>query len=38
MKAGVSTRVLAKMVDIFIVLILAALPLYPVGPLLGFAL
>ncbi len=35
-KAAVSTRVLAKMVDILIVLVLAALPLYPVGPLLGF--
>jgi uncharacterized RDD family membrane protein YckC len=27
---------MAKMVDIFLVLALAALPLYPVGPLLGF--
>ncbi len=36
-KASVSTRVLAKLVDIFLVLVLAALPLYPVGPLLGFA-
>lgn len=36
MKAGVLPRVMAKMVDIFIVLALAALPLYPVGPLLGF--
>lgn len=37
MKASVLTRVLAKMVDIFLVLGLSALPLYPVGPLLGFA-
>jgi uncharacterized RDD family membrane protein YckC len=36
-RARVTSRVLAKMVDIFIVLALAALPLYPVGPLLGFA-
>lgn len=36
MKARVLTRVMAKMVDIFLVLGLAALPLYPVGPLLGF--
>lgn len=36
MKASVLTRVLAKMVDIFLVLGLSALPLYPIGPLLGF--